>query len=497
MKSKKILITLIVLVLALIILIGSMVFVYAKTDFLKTDEQLFYKYIGQIGERLEEFDSKELDTYFQKADETPYESEGKLDVDVNMKSLLSDNHSKLVNDLNITFSGKTNKKENKSEQKININYSDNVSFPIEYRQTGNLYGITSNLLLTKYLAIKNENIEELIEKFEDDNTITSTPRQIEALISNINRYNIDIETFMQILKTSLNENITNANFSKANDNNFVLTLNEKEIKTIGLKIIEELKNNKILTEEEASQMIEELQDILETDKEALKINVDKNGLINIEVVDFGMAKIQVDDNNEITISIISEDEEDISVKIKKNTSGNELSYRVEYVVSMEEQKSVVYFEAKYQDLTSQIAKEKYLFGFGVKIYDESISYDYNLDIAKKFNSDIDIEVIGEENSVILNDVSKEYLDNITNMLELKISEVNRLQMEQLGITENENPLIFATPIGYVVYEFMNNAMSSIVESEESWNKMTDRNNQEGNSMGDVIDRANEFISSNS
>lgn len=477
MKNKKVLVTLIVLVLALIILLGGMAFAYTNTDFFKTDEQLFYKYIGQVGEKLKGFESKELDTYFQKTNETPYESEGKLDVDVNMKSLLSDKHSELVNDLNITFSGKTDKKENKSEQKININYSDNVSFPIEYRQTGNLYGITSNLLLTKYLAVKNENIEELIEKFGDENTITSTPKEIEEVISIIDRNKINIETAMQILKTSISENITKANFSKTNNDNFVLTLSEKETKMIFLKVLEELKNNKVLTEEEVNQMIEGFQNKEATDKEVLKVNVNKDGIINIEIIDYGTVKIQISDNNEIIISILSKDEENRSIKIKKNTSDNELSYRMEYLITIEEQRSAIYFEAKYQDLTSQIAKEKYSFGFGSKIYDESISYDYNLDMAKKFNSDIDIEAMGEENTVILNDVSKEYLDNITNMLELKISEVNKLQMEQLGITENENPLIFATPVGYIVYQFMNNTMTRVIQSEELLNQI---NRQEEN-----------------
>ena len=129
MKSKKILIIFIAIVVALILAIGGTIFAYAMTDFLKSDEQLFYKYIGQVQEKLSNFENKELEEYFLKTEETPYESEVKLTVSV--KAPIDEKISKLVNDLNITFSGKTDKKQNKKEQEMSINYSDDVSFPIE------------------------------------------------------------------------------------------------------------------------------------------------------------------------------------------------------------------------------------------------------------------------------------------------------------------------------------------------------------------------------
>ena len=49
MKGKKVLIASIIIVLILILGIGGVAFAYMTTDFLKTDEQLFYKYMAKIG----------------------------------------------------------------------------------------------------------------------------------------------------------------------------------------------------------------------------------------------------------------------------------------------------------------------------------------------------------------------------------------------------------------------------------------------------------------
>lgn len=55
MKGKKILVTVIIIVLILILAVGGVAFAYMKTDFLKTDKQLFVKNIAEVRRNIKEF----------------------------------------------------------------------------------------------------------------------------------------------------------------------------------------------------------------------------------------------------------------------------------------------------------------------------------------------------------------------------------------------------------------------------------------------------------
>ena len=78
MKGKKALIIAMIIVLILILGIGGATLAYMTTDFLKTDEQLFYKYMAEIGQDLKEFSSEELEAYLEKIQNVPYENDSKL-----------------------------------------------------------------------------------------------------------------------------------------------------------------------------------------------------------------------------------------------------------------------------------------------------------------------------------------------------------------------------------------------------------------------------------
>ncbi len=492
MKSKKILIIFIAIVVALILAIGGTIFAYAMTDFLKSDEQLFYKYIGQVQEKLSNFENKELEEYFLKTEETPYESEGKLTVSV--KAPIDEKISKLVNDLNITFSGKTDKKQNKTEQEISINYSDDVSFPIEYVKTGDLYGITSNILITKYLAIRTDKEDSKDILNQDDNeSVINRSEKIILAIDNNNIDKKDVLNILQILKTSISENVTEDNYSKIDDNSFALILDNQEIKSISTKILQELENNKYLTKEEANKFMEKIGNVPSTNEEALKLIVNKNGIITLEVVNYVTIKIEFINNNEIVMSTQNDNNQEKLI-LKKNSKENEVTYKIEYITSKEENKDVFYFEANYSNLTSQIAKETYKFGMGTKSNNSEIIYDYTYDITKSFEENIDIKTIGNDNAVILTDMTDEYNNTLINTLTSKIDEINKTQMESLGIKENQNPLIIASPTGYIISWYMNLGYNSIEDTSLN-NEMEIE--QEGSSMKDIINRGRDFINSNS
>jgi len=314
MKSKKILIISIIAVIIVILILGGVTFAiaYTKTDMFKTDEQLFYKYFIEFAKNIEGLESKELEKYLEKTKSNSYESKGKLSVKVDIPELEKTKaiNLKTVNAFNITFSGKTDKLNNLSEQNINLNYSDEVTFPIGYKQTEDLYGITSELILKQYIAIKNENLQELVKENENlGNTNIISENNI-----NIQDIKNELPKYKEIILNNLNE----SNFSKVEEE-FILTLNEKETAKILLEILEELEKSDFLPneiKEKIKNQINEIKIKEYTEEESLKIVVNKSGKLLIKFEDKLTLNIQKI-GNELIIEAVSE-ENKITLTIRKN-----------------------------------------------------------------------------------------------------------------------------------------------------------------------------------
>lgn len=445
--NKKILITLIV-ILVVLALAGGLVFAYTMTDIFKSDEQLFYKYMGQVSEKLNNFENQELKQYFEKQEQKPYESESLLSVEADVpetdKKLLD-----AVKGLNIKVSGKTDKAKGLSQQSVKINYSDDIAFPIEYRQNGNLYGITSDILIKKYLAVDNNNLDELLSKFgvtdAEEKLAVGTVQNIKVsdVINELSKY-----------KTIITNNVTSDNFSKSGDT-YSLTLSEIQTMTILKHVLEELETSDITSEEMKDQIDKGLDQIDEllvecTNEEALKITINKNGVITLEVANLGTIGIQVD-NSLITISIQSKQEKDnIKISIAQNKSEGQVVYNINVEALVDNNLMTAYLNATYKGLNEKTVKEEYTFGIESNEDEKTIAYDYTLDVAKNFVNEIEIEKMTNNDAVVLNDANAEWLSQLFGALLVQISQVNQTQMQQLGLTGEQNPLILATPLGLIL-----------------------------------------------
>ena len=70
---------------------------------------------------------------------------------------------------------------------------------------------------------------------------------------------------------------------------------------------------------------------------------------------------------------------------------------------------------------------------------------YSITNNVQFKDSVEIEDLTEENAVILNDQDNEYVTNLMNAIQERIVEVNKVQMEELGVSENENPMQYLIP----------------------------------------------------
>lgn len=262
---------------------------------------------------------------------------------------------KAVNDLNIVFSGKVDNSTKKVEQSININYKDGVTFPIGYKRNGDIYGITSSLILKTYLAVKNENLQEVYNKFGSETAGINMPNKIDTETLNVNPS--DIIKALPKIKEIIDGNITDENFSKVDADSYALTLNQTQTVNILKNILNEVKTNKILSntlENELEKLIVRANLNTVADPEYVKITVKKGGNLTLKIYDVGTFDIQVT-NTAITINCNINGNNGTITFIK-----NGLTYRVEIQTLQEEIDGRIALEVTYSNLTEQTAKEKYI-----------------------------------------------------------------------------------------------------------------------------------------
>lgn len=501
MKNKKrVIIILIVIVLILIIGTG-VALAYLKTDLFKTDKQLFLKYISELGQVVNEFDDEELNAYFEKQNVTPYSNEGKLSVNIDVPSELEEG-LKEANAVNITFNGKRDENNKKQEQKISLNYSDTVSFPIEYKRDGDLYALTSSVIVNKFIAVKNDGLKQLFEKFGLSN-VSTIPDKIEQNEMDLDELEAKLNEILEKCGNILVENLKDSNFSKVDKDKIALTLSQEEVKTIMLKLLEELKNDIYLlgnSEEELQEGMEELinefSEIEATTDEALKIIIDKskNKLPNIEIqiAEYTTMNIQVE-GSKITIIPESLDGEDTRIVIEKVKEGNSVNYNMNYSQYSEDFDLSFYINMKFSGITTNNAEENYIIGFNVAAPDnqsQNISYEYTFNTKKTFTDMLEIEGLTSENSVILNDCTEEYINSLLPAIGNRIIQVNEEQMRTLGVTQN--PLIMTTPFGYI-YSMMGNMMRQTNNALQEYDRQRQSEMQSLENMYESLEDMHESI----
>ncbi len=70
---------------------------------------------------------------------------------------------------------------------------------------------------------------------------------------------------------------------------------------------------------------------------------------------------------------------------------------------------------------------------------------YSITNNVQFKDGVEIEDLTEENAVILNDKDDEYVSNLMNVIQERMVEVNQVHMEELGVSEDKNPIQYLIP----------------------------------------------------
>lgn len=487
-KSSKILIILIIIVL-LIILTGGVVIICLATDLFKSDKELFFKYVTQIGDSENGFVDTNLKQYWEKQKTTPYINEGSFST--NITSEQDQQQFDNVNHFNISFSGQVDTANSKSAQDISLNYSDSVNFPISYRQVGNRMGLQTKYVGNKFIAIETDKLTNLTGNtdvdLEDYTDMVEKLQEMSKIeLTDDEKSNIQ-NTYMEVLNTSLNDN----KFSKVEDSNmkgYKVSLTGEELINVMVQLLQTLENDQTT--------LDKINEYLKTYKNSSKLTV--NSIENTIKSINNNSNIN-NENFEVTVycqsgktSKILIEMQDMKVTIQKESTKD----TVNYAITIEEkgnENARIYFKAEYSGLAAiQSVAENYeielqyeanpILEKDPEVTENNnstttsnglITYKYQYNNTLNFTDSINIEDFTSQNSMILTDYESEQVANFLNAVVQRITQVNKQQMEELGLEEDENPIIYMIP-SFGIYS---SSVAAINSTEMSEMEITTFNNK--------------------
>ena len=515
MKPNTIKKIIIIVLITILLLGGIFTYLYFGTDLLKTNGQLFFKYLGQVVDVQDGFIDRQLIEYSNKKYTEKYEDNGNFSVDIDMSGMDSD-MLQTVNDFNITYSGKIDNTARKNEQDISINYSSDVNFPLKYKYANETLGLQTDYVSSKYISIENSNLKEIAEKFGVEDT-SEFPDTIDFFsdFTNQETMNLTAEEREQVINTYLpifEEKLGQKEFTKTKENDvtsYSVSVTNQEIKDLILTILETLKNDSILM----PKMEEMFKDVLDTMNQTSDEDMTVQSLIQAMIDDMNDADIE-EGTNTITVSqtnrklsaialTINDTSTTVEFKISKTNDSGNLTYGIEMnATDNETQENARYFfTASYQGLEELTSvNENYQFGIVGNIDGEEQQMIYTLN-CDTFNDGLTIEDFKDDEIQVLNDYSAEEMITLLMNIVERIGEVNSEQMQDIGFDEEAgNPMLYAFPLTSIGLLTYNQAADVVNESSMSEVEMSAFNSKftpyEGVQSGITIKSLLQIVLSN-
>lgn len=451
-KGKKIIIVLII-VLAVIILVTGGLIVYFTTDIFRGNKELFFKYVTQIGETDNGFIENNIKSYYEKKKTNSYTNEGSFKVTAQDPTVTNlDN----LNNFNISFSGQTDNTNSKTQENININYSDSVTFPVIYRKIGNQVGLQTDYVGGNFVNVEIDKIDnfegEGIENIQEVSNIVTDVEQIK----NISLSQEELNPYMNIV-----QNIGEDKFSNVNDSNgtgYVLTLSGDELKDILVQMLEQLKNDQAALDKLNNYLkeIKNSANITSSGIDSLIQNIQNSNELSNETFSVTVYK-KSGKTSKIELSL-----NEVKIEVQKTVNNSNVQYDILVDLNYNNENLKITGKITYDGLDGQNVKETYELGLesGAKVYN------YKIENNVSFTDNVSIEDFTTDNSVVLTNYDEETVNNFLLAVEQRITEVNANQMQQLGLTEDQNPLMRLVPSLGSYTETLNNMNKPQVSEED-------------------------------
>lgn len=467
MKSKKILIITLIIILVLAVAGTVFTYLFLATDTFKSDKELFAKYISQNSETLEKFtDLQTKKVYEGLKDEEKYES------DTEIKATYSEG-GEVSNPIN-NLSAKINVQKDKSEDYFyadgQISYGDEKYLEAEAIKDQEAYGIRFTDIVKQFVTVKNDS--KLGEVAKDLGTDSVTLEKIMDVIDgkeNATEEIISKEDVQKIKDKYMNiitNAISNGTFSSNKDakitynNNtvsakaYTVSLTSEQVEGMIVEILNNLKEEDKIGEKYQDKINDIISNITdEKEIPAVKITVYEQNkkTIRTAIEITSLAKITVentDENNElktkIQISGIStETTEEYNIEITKKTDENQEN--VEAVLSVtngdDTYQAGISNTLKNSDSEIQI---KTIFEYKKDILTAALNLNNNIILGDSFEKKQTLS----NNNYVLNDAPAESRQKVITQLKQVVPEkmttrmgllMEAIGLKQNNVTETEKP----------------------------------------------------------
>ncbi len=467
MKSKKILIITLIIILVLAVAGTVFAYLFIATDTFKGDKELFAKYISQNSETLEKFtDLQTKKVYEGLKDEEKYES------DTEIKATYSEG-GEVSNPIN-NLSAKINVQKDKSEDYFyadgQISYGDEKYLEAEAIKDQEAYGIRFTDIVKQFVTVKNDS--KLGEVAKDLGTDSVTLEKIMDVIDGKEKATEEIiskedvqkikDKYMNIITNAVSNGTFSSNKdSKITYNNntvsakaYTVSLTSEQVEGMIVEILNNLKEEDKIGEKYQDKINDIISNITdEKEIPAVKITVYEQNkkTIRTAIEITSLAKITVentDENNElktkIQISGIStETTEEYNIEITKKTDENQEN--VEAVLSVtngdDTYQAGISNTLKNSDSEIQI---KTIFEYKKDILTAALNLNNNIILGDSFEKKQTLA----NNNYVLNDAPAESRQKVITQLKQVVPEkmttrmgllMEAIGLKQNNVTETEKP----------------------------------------------------------
>lgn len=430
--KKKIALTLLIVVILLGI--GG-VYAYFATNAFKTDKELFFSYM--TSDWLSDLKDENLKEYIKKQENNAYTNKGSIALEVQDDGSISDETLQMIKNSKITFEGKTDNSKKIAEQTLTMELAQGINIPVKVRRDGETLGIQSNLLNTKFIAVRNENLKNLLERLGAD--AEDVPDKIDFEESTFTESEIKElkEKYFSILDENLDEEL----FSKEKENDqtiIKLSMTEEKAKDVLIKIFQTIRDDETLLKkfsgvidrddlkQQIDDLVDELKDIEPDEKTTFEMKLSikskkvKKVEMNIKEGENITANILIENSqNKLSIKAYDEGDSILELQIEKETNENDVAYKIDIKTDLDteladQEKAEIHLTVQYKNLaTLDNVEENYELKLSTQDYDESnTDLKLNYTNVKQFSSNIKVEGINSENAITLNDATDNEIDEL-------------------------------------------------------------------------------------
>ena len=494
-SNKGLIIAFIICFIILICAGGAFAYIYVATDLLKSNQELFFQYLSQVIDEENSFFDKNIENYFDRKEQTPYENTGNIRVNFQAPDeSLSDNLVESINNFNIRFSGKTNNTKKNTEQNIELDFGQDMIIPINYRRNNQLYGLQSKYIGSKYIALENMNLKDLAEKLEMDSSEIPDKIELEQSTTTLEftqeEKNQIKETYQQVLM----EQIAKDKFTKAETQTgtkFTVTLSAEEVKNLFIQLLETFKQDTMLMNK-LNQFLSTVESTSQFDQEMIQNLIDE--VNQSEAEEFKELKMTIGEQNKLLNQILVECGA-MKFEIVKSVSNDSVNYVIGIQSNVDEEQVEMSFSCTFSGITTlENVNEIYELKIGATVDNETMVYDYIINNQVQFKDSVSIESLNNDTALFLNDCDEATLQTLMTAIAERIVSLNSQITSNLGVEESENPLLYSNPLTSLSMMIYNSANEAILsKAEEAQEAIKQQETEEQNMAEETEEKLDSIV----